>query len=118
MPRLAWRVVLVGSCLSLSCETFEALGGESDAGGDAAEASPDAARSEGGGPRFACTARPERTFPSLDACRAAMTSSVGCDALDAGVETGDPCGGPRILCSCQGGGSVEIALLVRDCACR
>ncbi len=115
MPPLAWRVVLVGSCLSLGCETFEALGGGGDAGGDSASTD---AGSEGGGPRFVCTGRPERTFLSLDACRAAMASSVGCDAVDGGAETGAPCEGPRVLCSCQGGGSVEIVLLVRDCACR
>jgi hypothetical protein len=115
MPRFAWCVVLVGSCLSLGCETFEALDGGTDAGADSA--STDAGR-EGGGPKLACTARPERTFPSLEACRAAMTSSVGCDAADGGAQTGDACEGPRVLCSCQGGGSVELVLVVRDCACR
>lgn len=115
MPRLAWRVVLVGASLSLACETFEALDGGADAGGDSASTD---AGSEGGGPRFACTARPERTFPSLEACRAATTSSVGCDAVDGGAETGDRCEGPRVLCSCRGGGSVDVVLLVRDCACR
>lgn len=120
-PRFT-RAILAAASLWCACDTFEGVRDASDAASDDAgvsrEGGPDG-RSEGGR-SYACTERPARAFPSLEACRAEIASSVSvaCEPFDAGVETGAPCERARVLCECRGGGSVEIGLLVRDCACR